>query len=58
MQQRWISDWAYLCTDEEQSVAVLDLPVKGLKLTRTVIDKIYRKNIKRVFTNSWQASTK
>ena len=58
MQQRWISDWAYLCTDEEQSVAVLDLPVKGLKLTRTVIDKIYRKNIKRVFPNSWQASTK
>ena len=57
MQQRWISDWKYLCTDEEQSVPVLDLPVKGLRLPRMVIDKIYRKNIQRVFPGSWKVST-
>lgn len=55
MQQRWISDWTYLCTDEEQTVPVLDMPVKGLKLPCTVIDKIYRRNIQRVFPDSWKA---
>lgn len=58
MQQRWISDWKYLCTDEELSVPELDLPVKGLKLPRTIIEKIYHKNIKRVFPESWPTATK
>lgn len=54
MQRRWMSDWQYLCTDEEQNVPELDLPVEGLKLPQEVILKIYQKNMHRIFPHQWQ----
>ncbi len=53
MQRRWMSDWKYFCTEEEQVVPELDLPVKGLKLPSRVILKIYQKNIRRIFPDQW-----
>ena len=54
MQRRWMSDWQYFCTEEEQNVPELDLPVKGLKLPREVILNIYQKNIRRIFPKQWK----
>lgn len=56
MQRRWMSDWRYFCTDEEQSVPELDLPVGGLKLPKETILKIYRENMLRIFPNQWQTN--
>jgi len=47
--QRWQRDWNYFCTDQSISVPELDSPVKGLKLPRAVVDKIYYQNTKRLF---------
>lgn len=44
----WKSDWRYLATSESQHVADLKADIKGLALPRTVIDKIYYHNAKRV----------
>lgn len=51
---RWIRDWRYFCTDQEQSVPELDDPVRGLKLPKSIVEKIYRENALRVFSKSWQ----
>ncbi|MGA1015554.1 MAG: amidohydrolase family protein [Limisphaerales bacterium] len=53
MQRRWLSDWTYFCTDQEQSVPELDLPVRGLKLPRAVVDKIYHGNARQLFPRAW-----
>ncbi len=45
----WEMDWRYLATPETQHVADLKADIKGLALPRTVIDKIYYRNAKRVF---------
>jgi predicted TIM-barrel fold metal-dependent hydrolase len=47
--QRWQRDWNYFCTDQSISVPELDSPVKGLKLPRSVVDKLYYRNAKRLF---------
>jgi len=57
MQGRWLSDWKYFCTDEEQTVSVLDLPVKGLRLPRQVVEKIYRTNIQGLFPDRWKEAS-
>ncbi len=50
---RWLRDWAYLCTTKEISVPEVDGPVKGLGLPKSTINKIYRTNALRVFSVSW-----
>ena len=45
----WASDWKYLATAETQRVDDIDADVPGLALPRSVIDKIYYANAKRVF---------
>lgn len=45
----WVSDWTYLATRESQYVAAIRSTVKGLALPRSVIDKIYYRNARRVF---------
>ncbi len=50
LRKRWMEQWLYLATDS--SVAVKNLgskEVKGLKLPREVIDKIYFKNAEVLF---------
>ena len=45
----WKSDWLYLATRQSQYVAAIRQRVPGLALPRSVIDKIYLRNAKRVF---------
>lgn len=47
--QAWLSDWRYLATAESQRVDMIDADVPGLALPSEVIDKIYRRNARRVF---------
>lgn len=47
--RRWRSDWTYFATDGEVALRQLDEPVKGLKLPKAVIDKLYRANAERFF---------
>lgn len=41
---RWQSNWSYLATDVTQEINDITQPVKGLKLPKEVIDKIYNTN--------------
>jgi predicted TIM-barrel fold metal-dependent hydrolase len=45
----WRSDWDYLATDGRQKVDAIKADVKGLALPRTVIDKLYYRNARRIF---------
>lgn len=45
----WRSDWTYLATAGTQRVADIDADARGLALPKTVIDKIYYANARRVF---------
>jgi len=45
----WRSDWHYLATGGSQHVDAIEATVKGLALPRTVIDKIYYRNARRIF---------
>lgn len=46
----WRSDWSYLATAQVQHIDAIKADVKGLALPRTVIDKIYYSNARRVFS--------
>ena len=50
---RWRSDWRYFATDGLVEVEQLGEPVKGLKLPREVVDKLYRLNAERFFDDPW-----
>ena len=46
----WRSDWRYLATPLSQNIEALVHPsTKGLALPRSVVDKIYYANARRVF---------
>ena len=45
----WTRDWTYLATGDTQRVDDIDADVMGLALPRSVIDKIYSANARRVF---------
>jgi predicted TIM-barrel fold metal-dependent hydrolase len=45
----WRSDWAYLATANVQHIDAIQADVKGLALPRSVIDKIYYGNARRIF---------
>ena len=45
----WRSDWLYLATSEVQHIDAIEADVKGLALPKSVIDKIYYSNARRVF---------
>jgi Amidohydrolase len=45
----WRSDWLYLATGESQHIDAIKADVKGLGLPKSVIDKIYYTNARRVF---------
>ena len=56
--QRWQRDWIYFCTDRLISVPELDEQVKGLKLPRSVIEKLYYRNAKKMFPDRNSPSEK
>lgn len=47
--ERWRADWIYLVTDSTLKVKNLSSEVKGLQLSKKVIDKIFNKNADRFF---------
>lgn len=47
----WRNDWAYLATDTVRRVDDIEADVTGLNLPKSVIDKLYYTNAKRVFFN-------
>ena len=53
LHQKWLNDWGYLSTDgiifENLKVGNLQKTVTGLKLPKSAVDKIYRKNAQRFF---------
>ncbi len=44
----WLSHWRYLATGDTQAIWDLDADVKGLALPKTVIDRIFYGNARRV----------
>lgn len=54
MNERWLLDWKYFNTDELITVPELDKKVKSLLLPKNVVDKIYRSNAEKIFTNAWE----
>jgi predicted TIM-barrel fold metal-dependent hydrolase len=45
--ERWKQNWIYLATDSTLQIANITGDVKGLKLPKNVIDKIYNKNAEK-----------
>jgi predicted TIM-barrel fold metal-dependent hydrolase len=43
----WLDDWKFFTTDEKMHVPQVEGEFQGLKLPRSVVDKIYRKNAER-----------
>jgi predicted TIM-barrel fold metal-dependent hydrolase len=54
--QRWLRDWKYFNTDEMIQVPELDEPVRGLALQKSVVEKIYSTNARKLFPKSWGQS--
>lgn len=53
---KWLRDWKYFNTADSVPVPELDDPVQGLSLPKTVVDKIYNSNARRIFSNSWPSN--
>jgi len=47
MHETWLHDWEYLVTDKTMSSDLIEGEFQGLKLPKTVIDKIYSDNTKK-----------
>jgi hypothetical protein len=47
--ERRLSDWRYFVSDDEMNVSDFDEKLQGLKLPKSVIDKIYRTNAEKYF---------
>src|SRR5580765_3054567 len=45
----WLNDWRFFTTNEKMQSSEVEGGFNGLKLPRTVIDKIYCKNAERWF---------
>jgi len=45
----WLTDWKFFTTDESITMWEVDGEIKGLKLPREIIDKIYFKNAEKLF---------
>ncbi|MDH5366514.1 MAG: amidohydrolase family protein [Cyclobacteriaceae bacterium] len=54
MNKRWMEDWKYLNTDETMEVSQLNTPFQGLRLPKSVVDKIYYGNANKIFPNAWK----
>ena len=49
----WRRDWQFLATGERLRSPDLDRPFRGMRLPRSVVDKIYRKNAVALFPRAW-----
>ena len=55
---RWLRDWEYFTSDTMVKVPELDDPVQGLRLPKTIVDKLYRTNAMRLFSRSFRKTNK
>lgn len=53
----WLNDWRFFVTAEPMHSADFDAGFRGLRLPRSVVDKIYRRNAEALFTNAWNLNT-
>ena len=51
----WRMHWRYFNTADSFKVSDLDKPVRGLSLSKAVVDKLYRGNAERTFPGAWSA---
>ena len=51
----WLQDWRFLVTSDRMHSDDFDAGFRGLRLPRTVVDKIYRRNAERLFARAWDA---
>ncbi len=52
----WVEDWRFLATGEAMHSQDFTAPFAGLRLPRTVVEKIYRTNAERLFPHAWAAA--
>jgi predicted TIM-barrel fold metal-dependent hydrolase len=52
MHDTWLRDWEYLVTDNVMTSNLIDGEFRGLKLPKSVVDKIYAGNAKKWY-KSW-----
>jgi len=52
----WVEDWRFLATSAHMHSGDFDAAFRGLRLPRTVVDKIYRRNAEALFTNAWNTT--
>jgi hypothetical protein len=45
----WQRDWEFFVSDNEMTDSAIENPFKGLKLPKSVIDKLYRTNSEKWF---------
>jgi predicted TIM-barrel fold metal-dependent hydrolase len=53
--EAWFKDWRFLTSDALMHSDEFDGSFRGLALPRTVIDKIYRDNARKLFPRAWEA---
>jgi hypothetical protein len=54
--EAWLADWRFLSGDALLHSTEFDAPFRGLALPRSVIDKIYRDNARRLFPGAWRSA--
>jgi len=47
LEKKWRTDWAYLATDTLMTAPEVEGPFMGLKLPRSVLEKVYSKNARK-----------
>jgi len=55
--EAWLADWQFLTGDTLMHSGDFDGSFRGLALPRTVIDKIYRDNARRLFPHAWESTS-
>ncbi len=53
MLNTWMQDWKYFNTDEVMTAHQVNAEFQGLKLPKSVVDKIYLTNAQKIFPNAW-----
>jgi len=52
----WLHDWRFLVTGDPMHSGDFAAGFHGLRLPRTVVDKIYRRNAERLFAGAWDTT--
>jgi hypothetical protein len=50
----WLQDWRFLSTSEQMQSTEFAPSFRGLALPKTVVDKIYRSNARKMYPGAWE----